>query len=147
MSQEEWSWILDFLVSGGESLAAYNEYHKVIIDDGLYKVVDRRIAQRHRMSIGTIVSSSAIFVNYVSGKRLGTIEEYFASTMSPGDVFWFAGQTLEYVRIKDMTLQVKRSKAKKARVHSWQGGRMPLSSTLSALNNPSSPTFRMKTNA
>ena len=32
-----------------------------------------------------------------------------------------------------MTVQVKKSKAKKARVHSWMGGRMPLSSTLSAL--------------
>ena len=133
MTREEWSKILDFLVTGGASLTAYNEYHKVVIDGGLYKVLNKRIAQRHRMSIGTIVSSSSINVTLVSGKRLGNIEEYFASTMSPGDVFWFAGQTLEYVRIKDMTLQVKRSKAKKARVHSWQGGRMPLSSTLSAL--------------
>jgi len=133
MTRKDWTRILDFLVTGGESLTAYNEYHKVIIDNGLYKVIDRRIARRHRMSIGTIVSSSSINVSLVSGKRLGNIEEYFASTMSPGDVFWFAGRTLEYVRIKDMTLQVKKSKAKKARVHSWQGGRMPLSSTLSAL--------------
>lgn len=133
ITAEEWSWILDFLVTGGNSLTAYNEYHKVIIDEGLYKVINRKIAQRHRMSIGTIVSSASINVSFVSGKRLGTIEEYFASTLSVGDVFWFAGQTLEYVRIKDMTLQVKRSKAKKARVHSWQGGRMPLSSTLSAM--------------
>jgi len=133
MTKEEWSWILDFLVTGGNSLSAYNEYQKVIIDDGLYKVIDRKIARKHRMSIGTIVSSASIGVSFVSGKRLGSIEEYFASTMSPGDAFWFAGQTLEYVRIKDMTLQVKRSKVKKARVHSWMGGRMSLSSTLSDL--------------
>ncbi len=133
MSREEWDWILDFLVTGGQSLTAYNEYHKVVIEDGLYKVISRKIARMHRMSIGTIVSSASINVAYVSGKRLGSIEEYFVSSMSPGDVFWFAGQTLEYVRIKDMTVQVKKSKAKKARVHSWMGGRMPLSSTLSAL--------------
>ena len=133
MTREEWDWILDFLVSGGPSLKAYNEYHKVVIEDGLYKVTSRKIARKHRMSIGTIVSSASIIVAYVSGKRLGSIEEYFVSSMSPGDVFWFAGQTLEYVRIKDMTVQVKKSKAKKARVHSWMGGRMPLSSTLSAL--------------
>ena len=133
MTREEWEWILEFLVTGGPSLKAYNEYHKVVIEDGLYKVTSRKIARMHRMSIGTIVSSASINVAYVSGKRLGSIEEYFVSSMSPGDVFWFAGQTLEYVRIKDMTVQVKKSKAKKARVHSWMGGRMPLSSTLSAL--------------
>lgn len=133
MTIEEWEWILEFLVTGGPSLKAYNEYHKVVIEDGLYKVTSRKIARMHRMSIGTIVSSASISVAYVSGKRLGSIEEYFVSSMSPGDVFWFAGQTLEYVRIKDMTVQVKKSKAKKARVHSWMGGRMPLSSTLSAL--------------
>ena len=133
MSREEWEWMLSFLVTGGPSLSAYDEYHKVVIEDGIYKVTDRTIARRHRMSIGTIVSSSSINVAFVSGKRLGNIEEYFASSMSPGDAFWFAGRTLEYVRIKDMTLQVKKSKAKKARVHSWMGGRMPLSSTLSDL--------------
>jgi len=133
MTKEEWQWILDFLVTGGASLSAYDEYHKVVREGGLYKVIDRKIARMHRMSIGTIVSSASINVALVSGKRLGNIEEYFISTMSPGDVFWFAGQTLEYVRIKDMTVQVKRSKAKKARVHSWMGGRMPLSSTLSRL--------------
>ena len=133
MTREEWEWILSFIVSGGSSLQAYDEYQKVEIIDGLYKITNRKIATMHRLSIGTIVSEAAINVAFVSGKRLGTIEEFFAASLSVGDAFWFAGQTLEYVRIKDMTLQVKRSKAKKAKVHSWMGGRMPLSSMLSQM--------------
>lgn len=133
MTKEEWEWILIFLVTGGASLRAYNEYQKVVVENGIYKIVDRKIARKHRMSIGTIVSSASINVALVNGKRLGNIEEYFVSTMSPGDVFWFAGQTLEYVRIKDMTVQVKRSKATKARVHAWMGGRMSMTSTLSEI--------------
>lgn len=131
MTKEEWEWILLFLVTGGESLSAYNEYQKVVVENNIYKITDRKIARKHRMSIGTIVSSASINVSLVSGKRLGNIEEYFVSTMSPGDVFWFAGQTLEYIRIKDMTVQVKKSKATKARVHAWMGGRMSMTSTLS----------------
>ncbi len=53
--------------------------------------------------------------------------------MNPGDTFWFAGQVLELVRIKAMEAQVRRSKRKSGLVPSWQGGRMPLSSQLSAL--------------
>ncbi len=133
MTKEEWEWILEFLVSGGRSLNAYNEYRKVIRENGLFKVIDRNITRKHRLSIGTIVSESSISVAFTNGKRLGSVEEYFAASLSPGDAFWFAGQTLEFVRIKDMTLQVKRSKARKVRVHSWMGGRMQLSSTLSQM--------------
>ena len=144
MTRKEWEWILDFLVTGGESLRAYDEYRKVVVENGVFKVTDRRIARKHRLSIGTIVSEAAINVAYSNGKRLGSIEEYFASSLSVGDAFWFAGQTLEYIRIKDMTLLVKKSNAKKARVHSWMGGRIPLSSTLSQLIREKIFNFKME---
>ncbi len=131
MSDEEWSWILSFLQYGGNSLGAYDEYRKVDIINGLYKVTNRRIARMHRLSIGTIVSSASLNVAFVRGKRIGTIEEWFIASIKEGDHFWFAGQALEFVRIKDMTVQVRRSKEKKAKVPSWGGGRMPLSSMLS----------------
>ncbi|MDL5049392.1 ligase-associated DNA damage response DEXH box helicase [Oscillatoria amoena NRMC-F 0135] len=134
LTEEEWEWLLNFITTGGDSLKAYDEYRKVIIDsDGRYRVEDRRITQRHRLSIGTIVSDSSLHVKFINGKYLGTIEEYFISRLNPGDTFWFAGQVLELVRIKDMEAQVRRSKRKSGLVPSWQGGRMPLSSQLSEL--------------
>lgn len=134
ISDEEWEWMLNFITTGGDSLQAYDEYRKVIIEkDGRYKVEDRRIAQRHRLSIGTIVGDTSLHVKFVTGKYLGTIEEYFISRLNPGDTFWFAGQVLELVRIKDMEAQVRKSKRKSGLVPSWQGGRMPLSSQLSEL--------------
>jgi ATP-dependent Lhr-like helicase len=105
----------------------------VIVEDGLFKVDNRMIALKHRLSIGTIVGDTSIMVKYVTGKFLGTIEEYFISRLNPGDVFWFAGRNLELVRIKDMEAQVRKTKKKSGRVPSWQGGRMPLSSQLSEM--------------
>ena len=64
---------------------------------------------------------------------MGTIEEYFIAQLKPGDVFRFAGLNLELVRIKDMEVHVRKSKRKSARIPSWQGGRMPLSSQLSEM--------------
>ncbi len=133
ISPIEWSQVLDFLLQGGKSLQAYDDYHKMVFENGFYQVKDRRIAQRHRMSIGTIVSDAVLNVSLLNGKRLGTIEEYFIASLNIGDAFWFAGQALEFVRLKDMTVQVKKSIAKKARVPAWGGGRLPLSSRLSAL--------------
>jgi len=131
ITDEEWSKVLNFLVYGSQSLQAYDEYQKVEKLDGLYKVVNRRIAQRHRMSIGTIVSDAMINVKFVKGKWIGSVEEWFIAQLSPGDVFWFAGRCLELVRIKDMVAQVKLSSKKTTRVPSYMGGRMSLSSMMS----------------
>lgn len=131
ISEEEWYWVIQFIHTGGESLQAYNEYHKVVWEDALYKVTSKRIAMRHRLSIGTIVSDQMITVSWLSGGRLGTVEEWFISKMKPGDVFWFAGRSLAFVRLNGNVALVRKSKSKKGRVPSWQGGRMPLSSKLS----------------
>lgn len=133
ITEEEWHWALRFITTGGASLTAYDEYRKVHLEEGIYKVESKRVAQRHRLSIGTIVGDTSMMVKYLTGKYLGSIEEGFISRLSPGDVFWFAGRTLELVRVKDMEVQVRKSKRKSGRVPSWQGGRMPLSSQMSEM--------------
>lgn len=133
VTDDEWIWILNFLTTGGDSLRAYDEYRKVVIRDGRYKVESRALAMRHRLSVGTIVGDTSLHVRFVTGKYLGTIEESFISRLNPGDVFWFAGKSLEMVRIKEMEVHVRKSKRAKGLVPSWQGGRMPLSSQMSAM--------------
>ena len=131
-THEEWRQILNYLLMGGDSLKAYDEYKKVeITDDGKYIVQDKRKALKHKLSIGTIVSDAMINIKLLKGSRLGVIEEWFVSQLSPGDVFWFAGRALELVRIKDMTAQVRPSQSKTGKIPSYMGGRMPLSSQMS----------------
>jgi len=133
LEKEDWNWLIRFITSGGEALTAYDEFRKVNLENGIFKVDNRRIAHRHRLSIGTIVGDTSLLVKYVSGKTLGSIEEYFISSLNPGDVFWFAGRNLELVRVKDMTAQVRKTNKKSGKVPSWQGGRMPLSSEMGDL--------------
>lgn len=90
----------------------------------------RRMAMRHRLHIGTIVSEAMMKVKFISGGYVGVIEEYFISRLQPGDAFTLSGRVLEFVMIKDMTAYVRKSNAKKSMVPSWQGGRMPLSANL-----------------
>lgn len=131
LTEDEWAWILNFVTTGGSSLGSYDEFKKVEVVDGIYQINDRKVAQRHRMNIGTIVGESMMKVKFLKGGYIGSIEEYFISRLNPGDVFSLAGRNLEFVRIKDMDALVRKSKAKKSIVPSWAGGRMPLSSNLS----------------
>jgi ATP-dependent helicase Lhr and Lhr-like helicase len=130
IKKEEWQQILHFITEGGEALQQYDEFRKVEVIDGLYKITGRRIAMRHRLHIGTIVSDAMMKVKFLSGGYVGVIEEYFISRLNPGDVFTLAGRNLEFLMIKEMTAIVKKSSATKAIVPSWNGGRMPLSANL-----------------
>lgn len=130
LCKEDWMQLLDFITNGGIALQQYDDFKKVEIQNGLYKIENRRIAMRHRMHIGTIVSDSMLKVKFISGGYIGVIEESFITKLNPGDVFTLAGRNLEFLMLKEMTALVKKSKATKSIVPSWNGGRMPLSSNL-----------------
>lgn len=133
LTRNEFDWAVRFCERGGESLAAYPDYHRIAKDEvGMYRVPDRGIARRHRLSIGTIVSDGAMQVKYLSGQKLGSIEESFIARLKKGDCFTFAGRILEFIRVQDMAAYVKRAEKNKATVPSWQGGKMPLSSEMAA---------------
>ena len=135
LDEEQWQWALAFVRHGGHSLTAYPDYQRVEPDEtGLWKVPSRRVALRHRMSIGTIVSDASLTVKFWakggSGRSLGSVEEGFIARLRPGDNFLFGGRLLELVRVENMTAYVSRATGKKAAVPRWNGGRMPLSSEL-----------------
>ncbi|RLU09585.1 DNA ligase-associated DEXH box helicase [Pseudomonas prosekii] len=131
----DWAWALAFVRHGGLSLTAYPDYRRVEPDEhGVWRVPDARLARRHRMSIGTIVSDASIQLKFWSkgggGKTLGSVEEGFIARLKPGDGFLFAGRLLELIRVENMTAYVRRSTVKRAAVPRWNGGRMPLSNEL-----------------
>ncbi len=130
ITPDEWEQILHFITAGGVALQQYDDYKKVEIIDNVFKINNRRIAMRHRMHIGTIVSDPMMKVKFISGGYIGIIEEWFISRLQAGDKFTLAGRTLEFAMIKDMTVLVRKSDAKKSMIPSWQGGRMPLSANL-----------------
>ena len=129
ITAEEWTSILQFITIGGGAFKNYEEFHKVVIEDGIYKVTSRRIAMLHRMNIGVIVSDAMLKVKVLGGSYVGMIEEYFITRMKKEDKFILAGRVLEVAHIKEMTVYVRNAKGK-AMVPSYLGGRLPLSSYL-----------------
>ncbi|SFR34480.1 ATP-dependent helicase Lhr and Lhr-like helicase [Robiginitalea myxolifaciens] len=134
LSKEQWAWLLNHLVLGSQSLRTYDEYKRLeVLEDGRFKVTNRGIAMRHRFQIGTIVGDADITVRYKKGGYIGTIEESFISKLNRGDVFTFAGRTLEFLQVKGMQALVRNSQAKSSKTPSWMGGRLTLSSEMSKI--------------
>jgi ATP-dependent Lhr-like helicase len=130
LTKKEFRWALDFVINGGPTLKAYAQFARVIKKNGCYQARNNEIIRRHRMNIGTITGDASVSVKYVNGRLLGTVEEKFVSKLMRGDCFVFAGQMLEYIKMKDMILLVKKARQKKGPVPQWMGGRMPLSTQL-----------------
>jgi ATP-dependent Lhr-like helicase len=139
LERSHWDWCLRFLEEGGDCLGAYPRYRKLERDpplppcSGLFRYVVREtaVARLHRLNIGTISADRAVTVRFVRGAVLGHVEEAFIGRLKPGDVFFFAGRQLQFVRLREMTALVKATTGRSATVPAWAGGQMALSDLLS----------------
>ncbi|MCB0105756.1 MAG: hypothetical protein KDE53_07600, partial [Caldilineaceae bacterium] len=130
LAPDEWSWALTFVTSGGTALQNYPQYNRVVDRDGRFVVENKEVAQMHRMSIGTIVGDAMLQVQYLSGGKLGQIEESFAARLNSGDRFTLAGKVLEFVRLREMKVWARRARGSKGLIPRWAGGSLPLSDEL-----------------
>jgi ATP-dependent helicase Lhr and Lhr-like helicase len=131
LSRVDWEWAVDFVTHGGNALQSYPEYQRLHEQGGELVVTDKTVARMHRMSIGTITGDATLQVQYLKGAKLGSIEESFVSRLKPGDSFTLGGKVLEFVRVRDMTVWVRRAKRKQGIVPRWYGGNLPISDQLS----------------
>jgi ATP-dependent Lhr-like helicase len=131
LSSDDFSWTLDLMTRGGHTLQRYPEFRKIEPVNGVFRVTSDRIAQLHRMNIGTIVSDSSVEVGYQNGRNLGTIEEVFIASLRPGDRFMFAGKVLELVAQRGLRAVVKPAAGPITNVPRWGGGKLPISDVLS----------------
>ncbi|NJC34899.1 ATP-dependent Lhr-like helicase [Sphingomonas jejuensis] len=130
LDADTFSRVLGFIESGGYSLKAYDRFKRLTRDaDGRWRVSHPRFVQQHRLNAGIIVDATTLDVRFKNGRKLGTVEEYFASTLSVGDTFFFAGLSLEVERMDTADLIV-RSTSRPARIPTYVGTRMPLSTSL-----------------
>lgn len=130
LTDDDWTWAIGFVTTGGKVLSKYPNYRKASIVDGALTVQDKRISQLHRMSIGTITSEAVIAVR-MGNKTLGTVEEGFISRIKPGSQFIFSGRRLQLVRFRNQIAHVKNATGKaKGQIAMWAGSKMPLSNEL-----------------
>ena len=136
LKDEDWNWCIEFLENGGKCLKAYPRYKKITKvffknNNFRYFIKDKSIIKTHKYNIGTITSDNFLNVRYIRGKVLGNLEENFASKLKAGDIFFFSGKMLEFIKIREMTIYVKKSTKKSSIVPAWFGGQIAISDLLS----------------
>jgi ATP-dependent Lhr-like helicase len=130
LSADVFGHVLSFIESGGYSLRAYDRFKRLTRDaDGVWRVSHPRFVTQHRLNAGIIVEATMLTVRFKNGRSLGKVEEAFAATLRGGDTFFFAGISCEVEKIEAEDLIV-RATSKPARIPTYGGARMPLSTSL-----------------
>ncbi|HYF08346.1 MAG TPA: helicase-related protein, partial [Acetobacteraceae bacterium] len=133
LSRRDFDDVIRFVEDGGYALAAYDRWRRLFRDsEGLLHVRSAQVARQLRMNLGTIVETPLIKVRLRGGPVLGEVEEWFISTLVPGDQFMFAGQVLRFEALDLTSALVTRGSGDELRVPAYAGSRMPLSSFLAA---------------
>ncbi|MEO0816237.1 MAG: ligase-associated DNA damage response DEXH box helicase [Pseudomonadota bacterium] len=143
---ELWERLVDFVATGGYALKSYDRFKRIVrMPDGHWRARTARVAQQHRMNVGAIIEAPTLSVRKAqfiggkkpgdtrtvrAGRKLGEIEEYFLSTLSPGDTFLFAGEVLAFLGIQDTDVLVTNSAASDPAIPYYAGGKFPLSTFL-----------------
>jgi ATP-dependent Lhr-like helicase len=130
LPRQEFDWALSLVREGGGTLAAYPDYHRVTLDGGLYRVQKPKIAQLHRLNIGTITADTTLEIRYVRGRSLGRIEESFIAHLHENQEFFFAGRNLRFAFLKDLVAYVRPGKGRTSYTPIWSGTKLPISENL-----------------
>jgi ATP-dependent Lhr-like helicase len=154
LDRETFERIVDFVATGGYALRSYERFARLRrTDDGLWRLSHPRLAQEHRLNIGTIVQSPMLTVRmvkarggqskrggglvksgqpgvFVGGRVMGEIDEWFAGELTPGDTFVFGGEVVRFEAMRETDVFVSRATANDPTIPSYPGGKFPLSTHL-----------------
>ncbi|MEM9571953.1 MAG: ligase-associated DNA damage response DEXH box helicase [Pseudomonadota bacterium] len=142
--------VVDLVATGGYALKTYDRFKRITrTRQGSWHARTARDRQQHRMNVGAIVEAQHLNVRLASrigrekagqatgrpalraGRKLGEIEEYFISTLTPGDTFLFAGEILRFLGVQELDCLTMRAPADtNPAIPSYNGGKFPLTQFL-----------------
>lgn len=141
--------IVDFVATGGYALKTYDRFRRIVRrNDGMWVARTARDKQAHRMNVGAIVEAPMLSVRLASfvakaglpktseqralraGRKLGEMEEYFLSLLTPGDTFLFGGEILRLIGIEGTDALVMRAQSDAPAIPTYNGGKFPLTTFL-----------------
>ena len=133
LERSEFDSCLEYCATGGYAFEAYDRWQRLKRrPDGLWELRDPRRARNIRMNVGTIIDADMMGVRLGrrGGKPLGKVEEAFAATLTEGDTFLMGGQIVRFDRLREMTVEVSKSQARRPRIAVFSGTKFATSTLL-----------------
>jgi ATP-dependent Lhr-like helicase len=130
LSRADFDSVLRYLGGAGAVLGAYESYGKISVENGRFRVANKKTARDYYMNVGTISDDFQMKVVNRSNHRLGEVEEAFIAALQPGEAFTIGGRVVALDRVHQTTAIVKPAKGERVLTPRWMGGKMPLTARL-----------------
>ena len=118
LKPETFEEILNFIATGGYALKAYDRFRRLVPEaGGMWRIAKPASPSSIASTPASSSNSRCSRVRFRNGRKLGTIEEGYASTLAPGDHFYFSGLSLEVEQFKDTDIIVHASSKRGADRH------------------------------
>jgi len=138
LTWEDYEAVVEFVSTGGYALRTYDRFRRIVKGaDGLWRVRNAQVAQRHRMNVGAIVSPAVLNIRMAGrrgqpGRKLGEVEEGYLEMLEPGDTFIFAGGVWRLQGVTATDALVTAATGDDPKMPSWGGSKFAISTFLAA---------------
>lgn len=122
--------VLEYLAGRGKVLGAYDTYGKIALNDGKFRVANRKTARDYYMNLGVISADLEMRIVSTKNRMLGAVEESFVSGLQPNEAFIMAGRPVRVKRIHQNMAVVEPAEGETVKTPRWMGNKMPLTAQL-----------------
>ena len=131
LTKAEFDCVLRYLEGGGRSLERQyrGEFGKIVRQRGRLSVPSRKVERDYLMNVGTILSEAKVRV-LLGRKVLGTLDEGFAKSLKPGDIFSLGGRVVRLIELGMQDARVEAADHRTPNLPVWNANKMPLASGL-----------------
>lgn len=130
LSRQDFDDVVEYLAGGGRVLGGYRTYGKIVIENGVFRVADRKTARQFYMNAGVISADYEMKVVSVRNRSLGSIEEGFITSLQPNEAFIMGGKPVKVKYTFQNTAVVEPAKGEIVKTPRWMGNKMALTAQL-----------------
>jgi ATP-dependent Lhr-like helicase len=130
LPRQDFDDILLYLSGGGKVLGPYGTFGKIVLQDGKFRVADRRTARNYYLNVGVISTEHEMKVVSSRNRQLGTVQESFIASLQPDEAFIIGGKAVRLKRVHGNIAIVEPAQGEQVRTPRWSGNKMTLTTQM-----------------
>lgn len=130
LSRPDFDEVLQYLAGHGKVLGPYGTYGKILIENGAFRVTDKKTARQYYMNTGVISADYEMKIVSARNRHLGSVEEGFVTSLQPNEAFIMAGKPVRVKTIHQNIAVVEPAQGEAVKTPRWMGNKMALTAQM-----------------
>lgn len=130
LSRQDFDDVVQYLAGYGKVLGPYGTYGKILLENGKFRVADKKTARTYYMNVGVISTDYEMKVVSSRNRHLGAVEETFIASLQPNEAFIMGGRPVRVKQVHQNIAVVEPAQGEQVKTPRWMGNKMALTAQL-----------------